>query len=701
MTICFSDIKVFCNDIELDLEADPSAFPPESPLEKLKEKAICFPSGNMRLVKGWNKIRVIQRCCSGAQTFWLLFPGRKKSSLKFSRTPDKDAISGWTINGPLKMPFEFATASLRTPPGSECSSFTPLKENVTDVSAYLAACTFKPVPETYGESIVAHPINDEEYIILELDKMKFGILNLECSGGEGDILDINISETMLDGNLTPFKGKQRNCSSITLKNGVNSWTKIEPVKVQYIMLAVRKSSSGIRIDKLSVTELVPEHESTALFDCGDQFFKQLWKAGAASAELSESALFSGDTGAERPESITDFFFQSMLDIYAHGDYTFSRKSLLEFGAAAYENGFIPSSLGRRFPCKLEQSMIWPLWLESHCRMEKDEELVDLLLPALDRFLEFLSSLGQKYGNILYDIPEVYASDSVTCMPFSSRCGMNTILNSMYCRALLSSATVYEIAGMSERAEGCRALAKDISKKIRELVFSSETGLFADNWTDSEAPRFYSLKSNIIALFSGVAKQSQFNGIYERFFDIRTGMPLKADECIAPCIAYYLLEILFAFGKSKEAFMFIRKHWGKMLDEYKGLWVPGNAGLSEKCCPLRYEGAAAALPLIFIMREMAGIRPAAPGFLQIYFNPAFETVNSVKSLLPTPYGKINIEWTKKSASDIVVRVDANYPLDIVLMIPEKVQDKCTFELGQSVGILEDADVVAEDVSEKEE
>ena len=87
---------------------------------------------------------------------------------------------------------------------------------------------------------------------------------------------------------------------------------------------------------------------------------------------------------------------------------------------------------------------------------------------------------------------------------------------------------------------------------------------------------------------------------------------------------------------------------------------------------------------FLIREVLGIRASAPGFTQVYFNPACNLLTEAKCRIPAGKGKISVEW-KIDGHNIHAKIDSSGTLDILPLIPPKFG--ATFELGNYVNLLD--------------
>ena len=127
---------------------------------------------------------------------------------------------------------------------------------------------------------------------------------------------------------------------------------------------------------------------------------------------------------------------------------------------------------------------------------------------------------------------------------------------------------------------------------------------------------------------------------------------------------YVLEALCRMGYYEDAVARLEKRFGKMVAaEYSTLWegweYSGARGAKYKSGNGTYNHAWSGGGLTILSEFIAGISPIKPAFEQFRVCPNLATLNRVRSVVPTPFG--NIEMT-------AIRNGEN--LEIELVVPEK-------------------------------
>lgn len=110
--------------------------------------------------------------------------------------------------------------------------------------------------------------------------------------------------------------------------------------------------------------------------------------------------------------------------------------------------------------------------------------------------------------------------------------------------------------------------------------------------------------------------------------------------------------------------------------------------------------AALSPNYFLIREVVGIRPVSPGARQVYFNPLLNATEWVQAQILTSHGQIRVKWSFEEADRLEIVLDADYPLEVVPMLPPHLAAMATFHISDIVSVLEPDDLVPPKTAKEE-
>jgi alpha-L-rhamnosidase len=170
------------------------------------------------------------------------------------------------------------------------------------------------------------------------------------------------------------------------------------------------------------------------------------------------------------------------------------------------------------------------------------------------------------------------------------------------------------------------------------------------------------QTNAYAVLSGVADPSQYPKIWQNALSSVGHVQYNA-LIITPYYNYYVISAMAKMGHRADALNWIRKYWGGMLNEgatsfwegYDPSWYKGSDfhaslqadAISGYRVSLAHGWSSGVMP--WLMEEVLGIHPRAPGFSQLDIRPDLIDLQWAKGAEPTPHGLLNISITRESVT----------------------------------------------------
>ena len=617
-------------------------------------------SVTVHLNAGWNRFLCFQEVSSSSMGMMLLFPHTAKNALLFRREASMESLSGWNLCGPLRIPLSFSSASFSMRNRKNIVGFLPLDEHINDISAYLSNCEF--TAKSQGK---IGGLREGEFAVYDLEEFRYGFPILDIDGTAGDIVDVTCG-LRLSGNAVRSIGPLgRMTDTLLLASGNNSWMRLIPRGARYVMISVRKAANAV-VPTLRFSAVSSELGRDSEFSCSDATCNAVWNLALASLRHCVNHNIIDDPCGRRCQTLPEAYIYSRTLHYLFGGQEIAGQALREFAEAQLENGMImrivPSGVYSFSP---DTALLWILWLENHWDHTGSTAMLESMIPYLDQLLNFFRKIPPA-GDVL--LPSGRAGH---CAFLNERRAMmeNGIfipLNALYYRALMSAAKLYGALNQDPQEE-CLQTASRLASEIRQYAFNPENGLFADYYDGNQAEQ-YSFRTNIMVLNSGLIQDiAEARLLLEKFCSAETILP----EMFSPFFAF-VLETLSSLGRQDMAFEAIRTGY-EFNRERLNLYENGYN-------PHIFNIAAGD----FLIREVLGVRVAAPGFTQIYFNPACEQFSGARCKLPVQKGKIQVEW-KVGNQTVQAKIDSSGTLDVLPLIPPKFG--ANFELGNYVNLLD--------------
>ncbi|MEA2012802.1 MAG: alpha-L-rhamnosidase C-terminal domain-containing protein [Verrucomicrobiota bacterium] len=650
------------------------------------QASVVPPEGELYIEEGWNTITLVQQIEKESAGATINFPEKEIADLRFKREIDEEASPGWSLTGPLKIPFSNVTGildiySLKATPYVPLS---PLDQTVNLKGYDFSLTSSEKSPVDLIE------LRKGDYCIVDLEDICFGFPRFSASGSEGDILNIVIGDIIQDNKVPLFNGNKRNVTTIVLDGEThNDWMAFRPAGMKYMMIVATEVEETILIRNLQFQTMIYNFENAGAFECSDEVMNGIWNVCKKTLKETMNISFMDSPTGGNVQYIADSMIQSLAAFCIFGDSKLARKSLREFPFVQFETGELPTMYPSDYYFNIPDFiLLWPVWLQQYILSTGDISLVQELLPHIMLLFTFLEKQTPPNLDVLCNMKSNQLGTPFLDHEDIDRKGIVTGLNAIYCRSLLSTAWLLDEANLEENAHDFRKKASRIAKTIRDLTWDQDKGLFADSWRNLGKSDSYTHQTNILAVYGGIATNDQIPSIMETLFPDSANDYFQENKTYSPYFKYFLLETLFALGERTIATKIIKQFWGGMIEDGATTWP-------ELYCPKPTDGknyfignkcmGYGVSPSLFFFREIAGIRPASPGYSSVYFNPSFDSVEQVKAHIPTPHGRINVEWEAYEGKPPEIVLDANYPLDVIPLLDPDVAAEAIFHVSDDITI----------------
>lgn len=658
-----------------------------------RQGEITSPEGRMSLQKGWNRIDFYMQCAGNNAGMALLFDSLPADKTRLCREPEEGSMPGWTLHGPMETPLANMLGTVKITELTNNEFYIPTEEGVNDTSAELASLTFSADDSREVESTVAGvaaTLREGEYVLFEIDPVSFGCPDIAVTGKEGDEVDI-VTDTEIEpaGYVPPVRDTWRNADSVVLDNSECRWQACLPRGVKYIMLVGRKVQDEVQVKDAGVLVRDYNFENRGDFQSSDKEANQIWETGKRTLAGTTQDVFIDSPCKEETQFLADAMIQSWASFSVFGNYNLSAKALKEFAACQFETGEMPAAAPSGIYLNIpDYALLWPVWLQKYYLFSGRKSLVEELSDNLSRLFSYFSAVSEPDSPLLGDLQKEQGGYCFLDQADVDTRGIVTGLNALYSRALLSSAWLFDEIGMTKEARECRDRAGNIGEALRRLAWDKEKKLFADCYTNGGRSESFTTQTNVLALYGGIAEPDEYGDIFSSLFaDEPPFYRMMPAENNNPYFNFFILEVAFALNRRKWGYDFMHWYWNGMLKAgAETWWELFDPRLKDKdmergsCC---YGYGVS--PNAFLMREVAGIRPAKPGFSSVYFNPLLNAVRSVNANVPTPYGHLTVEWELKGEKKLEANLSSNYPVSVIPQLEPHIAEMATINVNDEITV----------------
>lgn len=399
---------------------------------------------------------------------------------------------------------------------------------------------------------------------------------------------------------------------------------------RYIELENAPESTSVWVEERHY----PFDTTKVLFYSNDKDLTDIWNICQLGVRLCSQEVFLDCPSREKGQYLGDAVITSRSFMWLTGDTSLTKKSLTDFYLSSkIDPGLLavaPSGFIQEFA---EYSLQYPLMLWEYYRHSGDIEFLKAMatecLPnLLNYFAQFenadalLTSTGKK--PILIDWPknlrDNFDYDFAKDKP-------NAVVNAFYYGAIVQTLEIQKTLGIEDPT--LTEKSKKIWDNYQKTFLDPEKKLYKD----APGSKHYSLHSSALPLFFGLVKDEDIKKNIFSFIE------QKGLAC-GVYIASYIIEACFKEGNPELGWKLLTNDteysWKEMLRNNATscleVWKP------EMKTNMSWCHAWSSCPIYILSEYVLGLKPAKPGWKEIYFSPAnIENLPDMFFIKPLPDG----------------------------------------------------------------
>jgi len=379
----------------------------------------------------------------------------------------------------------------------------------------------------------------------------------------------------------------------------------------------------------------PFHEE-AKFAASDPELSKIWETGWRTARLCAHDTYMDTPYWERLQYVGDTRLQALISYTVGGDDRLARQAI-----DALDDSRIPDGITQsRYPSALPQiispfSLMWVGMVHDFWMHRDDPEFVRKHLAGtrtvLDWFLQHQRSDGLM-GLLPWWSFVDWTEDFVDGVPPQEADGGSAPITLQFMEALRNAAELEQQFGDSARARMYTERADKAADALRRLCWNQQYGLIAD--TPRQA--HFSQHANALAVWLDAIPREQQKAVMNKVLAANDGATRPSMSKTSYYFTYYVTRAMEHCGLA-DRYLSTLAPWRKMLALGLSTWA-------ENPEPTRSDSHAwSAHPNYDLLRLVAGIRSAAPGFSEIIIEPHLATLTSVKASMPHPKGSVDVSF----------------------------------------------------------
>ena len=524
----------------------------------------------------------------------------------------------------------------------------PEEHTITRVENAEALCRLDRGPAVISQPSwldPAQPNQKNTTIILDFGEELAAYFVLDVEGNAGAVIDLSYAEFMKYGRVPALTHQVHYADRYILKEGrqfheVNDWKGF-----RYVQLTVRHLTRPLKIHSACARNVSYPYANRDEFRVEDEKLNRIWEICDRGRRVCSQDRFVDCPWREQAPWLLDAWLAGFV---VYGDPRLRAKTIEDFMLSQNDDGSFPTASYSKSFCH-DQSFTLPAIIEQQFCETQEISLLEKTLPALSRFYKWVDTKCNADGLI-----EKIGPAHLDWAYFPDKAGCLSILNGLFGWSLQSVSRMAEKAGDSDMAAYCFRRGKELKAAVNAAFWDESRGMYRDSL--AEVPNF--------------SEQAQAISVLAGFYEGDAGALLKKAAELPPdqitktnlYFAAFWIEALTASGLRREAFEYIRRVWGRMVDEgattpweieqrFGGYFHPGywHLAVASSC-----HGGYASYPQYWLQREILGIHgPDIDGNITIV--PGEDLMSQAEGVCRCVGKEIRLAW---DAADRMLRLSGD-------------------------------------------
>lgn len=425
----------------------------------------------------------------------------------------------------------------------------------------------------------------------------------------------------------------------TLSGGLDEWETYDYKAFRYVELL---APEGVLLPDsfVAVVRHYPLDESKCRFESSDPLLNEIWSICAHGVRCGAQEVFVDCPSREKGQYLGDATVTSHSHLYLSGDLRLTKKMLQDFARSARIcPGLMAVAPGGFMQEIADFSLQWPLQLLQYYRQSGDLEFLREMAPVAEGVIGYFKQFRRPDGLLenvkgkwnLVDWPENLRDgyDFDLAQPVVGD-GCHNVINAFFCGAVQTLNTIRAILGLAYQDE-----FPELKGAFIKAFYRPDLKLLADSTVSDHT----ALHSNFIALFFDLVPEEALQSVVELIRRKRMSCGVYN--------AYFLLKALARIGEYDLVYQLLTStdehSWANMIREGATAcfeaWGKDQKWNTSLCHPW------ASAPLPVLIEDIAGLKPARPGWSEVFFTPH----------IPGSLASLEIEfWTGRGRFRVVAR-----------------------------------------------
>jgi alpha-L-rhamnosidase len=502
--------------------------------------------------------------------------------------------------------------------------------------------------EGFPARSVVIPAHSTAKLLLRRDAMISAYPALEVSGGKNAKIKLRYSEALYDAsgkkgdrNLIDDRQVRGFFDSFIADGARRTFAPLWWRTFRFVELEVTTDAQPLTLQTFRVNETGYPFRELAHFRSSDPELDRIWAVGWRTANVDTHETYMDSSYWEQLQYTGDTRLEMLISYAVSGDTRLAEQAIDSFAESNADGGLIQGAYPSRGNNIIATfSLAWIGMLSDWSMEQPDTAVITRHLPRVRVILDWFGKLTNEQG-LLGPNPQWnfidwagQSWDSHDEFPSYGKTRGSCLMTVMWLGALEQGVALEATHGDARLAAADSVNAGHARAAIREHCWDAGRVLFADN----PDRNVFSQHMNILAVLYDVATPEEAKAILERITSLEKGIDAPPGMYTSTYyFAWYLVRAFEHAGMS-DRYLALLQTWRELLKLNYTTW-PESRGDTRSD-----THAWSAHPTVDLLKIVAGIQPAAPGFARVRVEPHLGALTQLDARAVTPSGVVSVSYT---------------------------------------------------------
>ncbi|MDD2709942.1 MAG: family 78 glycoside hydrolase catalytic domain [Verrucomicrobiae bacterium] len=553
-------------------------------------------------------------------------------------------------------PPSFTTPS--SPAEAMASSFKRVEHRIQSPTLPEAPMVIQPPPQPRTGA----------FAIVDLGREETGLLQFTVEAPEGTVMEIAHGEHLDDLGVRALVGGRQFADRYICQKGRNEFTlPFRRLGCRYLEVHFTCFNQPVTLHRLGLLPLSYPVQRKGTFDSPDALLNQTREASIRTLDLCMHEHYEDCPWREQSLYSFDSRNQALYGYYAFGEYDFPAESFRLLGWGQREDGLLELCAPARVCITIPIfSLVWICALRDHFLFSGRPDLFREFKPAAERILSaFLARKDEKTGLCRLFDDKGYWTFYEWAPGLSGKedgFRLDAPHNLFLIEAIEAYREMHAFAQMPVENDPWAHAASDLRKAVHRTFWNEKAGYYA-TFADHRRKWHACELTQALAILCGIGTETIRNKLRREFSDKPALVPMTLSSL------FYGARVLMGANSAEQIHFanLCRGQFSSMLSrQATSLWETAKGGDDFDYAGSLCHGWSA-LPVWFAQAYLLGVTPVSPGFSDFRFSPHVAALPWARGTIPTPRGKIKVEW-EHTKTDCILNLSIPKSCSPLIQLP---------------------------------